>query len=229
MHYCIWCDEEIIIDMSWQTLLNLRNRTYLCEECGGKLERITGDRCQRCSRQSANNICYDCIRWQQLFDMDDPLVWNYSLYSYNEFMKEVIVRWKYRGDYYISEMFRECFVQQFKETFLNNHNKKMIIVPIPLSEERLFERGFNQAYVLAEFINGTLQDVLTRIHSEKQAKRSRVERLISKNPFHLKKPINKPVVLVDDIYTTGRTIRHAATLLKESGCPEIYAYTLIRG
>src|SRR5690625_69719 len=228
MHYCIWCDEEIIIDMSWQRLLNLRNRTYLCEECGGKLERITGDRCQRCSRQSANNICYDCIRWQQLFDMDDPLVWNYSLYNYNEFMKEVVVRWKYRGDYYISEMFRNSFAHQFKEIFSKQLNN-LIIVPIPLSPERLFERGFNQAYVLADFIKHTVQEILTRIHSEKQSKRTRFERLTSKNPFNLKISINKPVVLVDDIYTTGRTIRHAATLLKASGCPKIYSFTLIRG
>jgi len=228
MQYCIWCDEELVLHMNWQSLFDHKSRKYICSKCEQKLEKITGKRCEKCSRMSEDGICYDCIRWQQLYDMSDPLVWNYSLYNYNEFMKEVVVRWKYRGDYYVAEIFRESFVQHYKKLFPTQKNK-MIIIPIPLSAERLLERGFNQAYVLAEFITGTVQDVLTRVHSEKQSKRTRKERLISKNPFHLKKPINKPVVLVDDIYTTGRTIRHAATLLKESGCPEVYAFTLIRG
>src|SRR5690625_1097913 len=73
------------------------------------------------------------------------------------------------------------------------------------------------------------KDILTRIHSEKQSKKTRSERLSADNPFVAAKKVNKPVILVDDIYTTGTTLRHAATLLKEQGCPEVYAYTLIRG
>jgi len=49
------------------------------------------------------------------------------------------------------------------------------------------------------------------------------------NPFNLVKSLNNPVLLVDDIYTTGRTLRHAAQLLKEAGCQEVYALTLCRG
>src|SRR5690625_2131407 len=228
MQYCMWCDEELVLHMNWQSLFDHKSRKYICSKCEQKLEQRPGKRCEECSRMSEDGICYDCIRWQQLYDMADPLGWNYSLYNYNEFMKEVVVRWKYRGDYYISEMFRNSFAHQFKVIFSKQLNN-LIIVPIPLSPERLFERGFNQAYVLADFIKHTVQEILTRIHSEKQSKRTRFERLTSKNPFNLKISINKPVVLVDDIYTTGRTIRHAATLLKASGCPKIYSFTLIRG
>jgi len=95
--------------------------------------------------------------------------------------------------------------------------------------ERLQERGFNQAEVLAAFLPIENRSLLTRIHSEKQSKMTRSERISTKNPFEIVGHINKKVILVDDIYTTGRTLRHAATLLKEHGCPQVYAYTLIRG
>lgn len=73
-----------------------------------------------------------------------------------------------------------------------------------------------------------LKRVFSRMFSEKQAKKSRFERIMMKNPFKQTEPFNKPVVLVDDIYTTGRTLRHAAQLLTENGCPEVYALTLCR-
>ncbi len=103
-----------------------------------------------------------------------------------------------------------------------------LIVPIPLSDERLYERAFNQAEVIAKWIQPEIDLILRREHREKQSKKSRHERITSKNPFILTKTINKPVLLVDDIYTTGTTLRHASTMLKKHGCPRVDAFTLIR-
>src|SRR5690606_12881635 len=98
-----------------------------------------------------------------------------------------------------------------------------------LSKERLMERGFKQAKMLADFLPIEMVEPLSRVHGEKQSKKTRQERMIAENPFFIKETINKKVILVDDIYTTGTTLRHAATLLKEHGCPEVYSLTLIRG
>src|SRR5699024_5852153 len=100
------------------------------------------------------------------------------------------------------------------------------------SKERLINRGFNQSLAIAEKLarnTSDIQQVLQRIHSEKQSKKTRSQRIFGKNPFKLIKKTNKSVILVDDIYTTGTTLRHAATLLKQGGCPAIYSYSLIRG
>jgi|SRR5690625_2511454 len=222
--FCLWCNNEIIIEISWVNVIKPSKPKKLCHDCSHKLEVIKGSRCSVCSRSYQGDICYDCERWKT----DDPLVFNHSLFTYNERMQEIIAKWKYRGDYILGEVFRDLFLETFHTvfSFLNND---AVVVPIPLSEERMLERGFNQAKVLANFLPLETKSVMTRIFSEKQAKKTRRERISMRNPFNLQEKINKSVVLVDDIYTTGTTLRHAATLLKQNGCPKIYSYTLIRG
>jgi|SRR5690625_2586097 len=224
---CLWCDKEIMVEMNWINLFLLPKPQQLCDPCTHKLKLLKGERCERCSRMTKEKVCADCAWWGSQ-DTPDPLVFNYSVYAYNEQMQGMIAKWKYRGDYILADAFKPQFIQSFHKKFA--HLKEdMIAISIPLSTERLQERGFNQAKVLADFLPINHQPLITRVHSEKQSKMSRAERISTKNPFKLGEKVNKNVILVDDIYTTGRTIRHAATLLKEHGCPKVYAYTLIRG
>src|SRR5699024_4555067 len=123
---------------------------------------------------------------------------NYSIYTYNEQMSEIIAKWKYRGDYVLANIFKELFVQVFKEVF-SNVLSESIVVPIPLSKERLQIRGFNQAETLASFLPNNSNKILARIHSEKQSKKTRHERITTANPFAVHGKINKSVILVDDI------------------------------
>ncbi|MEI3607475.1 ComF family protein [Pseudogracilibacillus sp. SE30717A] len=228
MTNCLWCDAQLIVQVHWTEVFNPQAQVNVCQVCKNAIEKIKGPVCRKCSRPFYGEICDDCTSWKSIYNDEDPLSKNVSLFSYNSFMKEVMIRWKYQGDYILGEIFRQLFAKQFKQKF-SEKIKHVKIVPIPLSDERSKERGFNQALELASFIHPSPSLLLERHHSEKQAKKSKIQRMNTKNPFYLKESINKPVVLVDDIYTTGRTLRHAAHLLKGNGCPKIYAYTLIRG
>lgn len=199
----------------------------MCTSCASSVVKLSGDLCRFCSRKSKEPICYDCQRWKAYYSGDDPLQKSYSIFQYNHAMQDLITQWKYRGDYVLGYVFQSV-VTAFYKKHIEPLHKKIVVVPIPLSEERLYHRGFNQANMLAQFIDSEKADVFQRIYSEKQAKKSRRERIQMKNPFILKKSLHIPVLLVDDIYTTGRTLRHAAQLLKEAGCPAIYALTICR-
>lgn len=225
---CLWCDEEIILKMSWSNFLVLPQRQSVCTECLSGLEVINGNRCSMCSRLSDVAICTDCERWKQRLSGEDVITKNYSVYTYNAVMQSIIAKWKYRGDYCLGGIFKDQTQKSFKSDY-GNKFKEAVIVPIPLSDERLKERGFNQAKIIADFLPLETADVLKRIHGEKQSKKTRFERLNTKNPFFLTETVKKTVILVDDIYTTGTTLRHAAVLLREAGCPEVYTFTLIRG
>lgn len=223
--HCLWCGQDMVITMNWRQLLFLSEPTKLCETCAKNLQIIHGQRCQICSRPSDLNVCSDCNNWKK---SNHPLTFNHSVFEYNDMMQAMIARWKYRGDYILGQAFAAVFQQTFKKVFLKL-NHEVIIVPVPLSDERLMERGFNQAQILADFLPMPKFNILERIHGEKQSKKTRRERLTTENPFKLHQPMSNKIILIDDIYTTGTTLRHAATSLKKGGASEVFAYTLIRG
>lgn len=225
--HCLWCFSEMDNQFSWSDVFLLKKLTGLCDDCKNGLEFLRGNRCEKCSRKSETTVCQDCKWWKEALS-NDPLVFNHSVFRYNPFLQEVISKWKYRGDFVLGEIFRP-YMQQAYQDILLKMKKDVIVVPIPLSEKRLMERAFNQAEMLARFLPVKTELLLERTEGEKQAKKTREDRINTKNPFLAVKIIKKPVLLVDDIYTTGTTLRHAASSLAASGCPEVYALTLIRG
>ncbi|GAB3056894.1 ComF family protein [Virgibacillus ainsalahensis] len=225
--HCLWCNSQLIPEISWVTILTLSIPKQLCESCEKELEDLHGSRCSRCSRISEEKICADCS-WWEAHPKRDTIVSNHSVFSYNSMMQEMIAKWKYRGDYHLGHVFKQQFTHVFQHTF-SNMDKDLVAVPIPLSKERQYERGFNQAKMLADFLPIQTKEVLTRVHGEKQSKKTRRDRILTDNPFEITETLHNTILLVDDIYTTGTTLRHAAGLLKAHGCPNVYAYTLIRG
>ena len=144
---------------------------------------------------------------------------------YNDFLKEIIARYKFRGDYILAKAFSLFIKERLKDKHFD------YLVPIPLSGERLYERGFNQSAALIHEAGYTAKELLQRIHSEKQSKKSRQERIHQKQVFELLPADikNKSILLIDDIYTTGSTLYHAAKVLKTGGAASIYSLTLARG
>ncbi|MFS0750795.1 ComF family protein [Oceanobacillus sp. 1P07AA] len=225
MSQCLSCGQSMDTPVSWESWLTYKRKHVICSNCMSNMEKIKGSRCFVCSRPSELSTCHDCIEWNQLGEV---IQYNHSVFLYNEWMKNLISLWKFRGDYILREIFREDWKYSFNSIF-SSQKKELILVPIPLSDKRMKERGFNQALALAEMLDMPIDESLGRKVSDKQSKKSRIERLKSSNPYYSLKPIRKKVVLIDDIYTTGTTIRQAASVLLQHGCPEVYAFTLIRG
>ncbi len=232
--HCLYCDEPIQDELSWFTLFFHTKKHPLCHKCRRKLARIEGSTCRICCRPLAemikryihNDICSDCVRWERHPYWAGVLDQNISLYRYNEFLKQLIARFKYRGDYILAHAFSEE-IHSILATLSFDY-----LVPIPLSEERLLERGFNQASALAVEAGFATDQLLKRVHGEKQSKKSRQERIKHGQLFALSEirvPTNRSIVLIDDIYTTGATVRHAAMVLKQAGAKSVISFTLARG
>ncbi|SFM23881.1 competence protein ComFC [Gracilibacillus orientalis] len=232
MMYCLKCQDWISQPVTWSTLFLPNEQTQLCDSCQSQLKRIAGTICERCGRQMPNEtMCEDCNKWQSNKKYRDTLLFNRSLFQYTPFMQEVITQWKYRGDYQLKDIFSPYIKKEIRNFY---PTKSFTIVPIPLTNERLHDRAFNQAIAIAEIIahhhkNPVIHALSRNVsHSEKQSKKSRQQRITTKNPFFLTKSLETDVLLVDDIYTTGMTIHHAAKLLQEAGCAHIYSFTLVR-
>lgn len=232
MNYCLYCDEWIDQPLTWTTFFLPSDLTPLCETCKKELDFIKEPMCDRCGRQMEHTgICDDCKSWLSDPKYHDTLTYNRAFLRYNEFAQNLIARWKYRGDYHLREIFSYTIKKNIGKWY---PIKELVIVPIPLTEERQWERAFNQSEAIAQLIQEHYHRPVCHIverhtnFSEKQSKKSRQQRINSKNPFFLTKSIESNVLLVDDIYTTGMTIHHIASLLKAAGCSSIYSFTLIR-
>lgn len=238
--------------MGWNDLISKVKKQTICQTCKAKLEEIIGETCSICGRPFEQldarfiqgDRCYDCVRWEEDPEWKGCLK-NQSLYLYNDFLQEVIARYKFRGDYALAQLFTEQLLQKLDGQPFD------LLVPIPLSQERLQERGFNQAEALIMEASLTPANILTRIHGEKQSKKSRNERIHAGQVFRFaelpSKPLNhtptqhiaepehlpdikgKTIILIDDVYTTGSTLRHAAKVLTSHGAASVTSITIARG
>ncbi|MBR8689910.1 ComF family protein [Bacillus australimaris] len=225
---CPICEGHFVPAFTWKSLL-LLNDDRLCVVCKNLLVKIDRPICPACGRaQSNDQLCQDCYRWNGRFDSTKVLVKNRSVYTYNELMRDVLARFKFRGDTALVELFKRDVQAVFKRSFCM---KEPLLIPIPLSNERLKERGFNQSVVIASMIGKPILQPLVKIHQSKQSKKKKNERLDQKGLFQIKHTdaiVQKDIILVDDIYTTGATIYDAARILKDAGAKSVSSFTLIR-
>lgn len=235
--YCLWCDQHVYTSVSWQGIFGMKEQETLCEKCRQSLTVISGEICRVCGRMLERtpldyvegDVCVDCLRWEEDEEWKDLTFENRSLYIYDNSMKEFISRFKFRGDAKLIEAIKVEWQLLWKK----RHSDEFI-VPIPLSTERAYERGFNQSLLLAQLLTDNVHDLLTRpFHLEKQSKKTRSERVHSlRHIFQLKQGVDvtdKRIVIIDDIYTTGTTVRNAAMTLYEHGASRVTSLTLARG
>jgi ComF family protein len=114
----------------------------------------------------------------------------------------------------------------------------LTITTIPLSKKRFQERGFNQMDTLLESIALEYPELLAYIRvnllykkrdTPSQTQLSRRERLSNlRDAFSCTEPITGEVFLLDDVVTTGTTVREAAKVLKAAGAISVTVITLAR-
>jgi competence protein ComFC len=127
-----------------------------------------------------------------------------------------------------------------KNNFRSIINKDMLLAPIPLYNFKERERGFNQsaeiAILIAKYYNIEFANHLliktknTRNQADIESREDRAENI--KNAFACQKDTSqirgKTVILVDDVYTTGSTMRECAKTLKKYGAKQIWGMTLAK-
>ncbi|MBY0009450.1 ComF family protein [Paenibacillus typhae] len=228
----------------------------ICTGCEAGIPWIRQPRCQKCGRHTG---CPDCSRSGQ----SASILYNRSAVAYTQVMRELLGRYKYRGHERLAPllglMLDRAYLQlkayidhpqyftQVQAGRLPEHHflrkKKAkpanlwhadLLVPVPVSDSRLMERGFNQAERLADVLSGVrgipqLPLLVRTCHTGKQSFKSRGERIADmKHAFganpdktvraqftswlsQVKDP-GRPlqILIIDDIYTTGSTIRACA-------------------
>jgi len=168
------------------------------------------------------------------------------LFDYkNETVREMIWEIKYKGNrkiaVKIAEIVFDVLQHELAERAIFENFVSPILMPMPISNQRRRERGWNQTEILAEEIlrlnNPKLFEYSPKVlikhkHTDSQArthatKRERMENLADSmsviNPEKIK---NRCVILLDDVTTSGVTLAEARRVLKSAGAKKILCVAL---
>lgn len=204
--------------------------SYLCDSCQEEAQPIGPNICIRCGDPlTIPGLCRHCRQ-----EPPDPLRGIRGVFFYNGPIAQSIRSLKYHGIRPLAPVLAICLV-----TYIREHPVPFDgLVPVPLHPEKLASRGFNQSELLAANVAKTLSitlrtDLLLRTrHTRPQAQLNRSQRLQNvANAFAPRDGVQlhgETLLLIDDVATTGATLRACAQALRQAGAGDIWALTVAR-
>ncbi|MFH1401511.1 MAG: ComF family protein [Parcubacteria group bacterium] len=212
-----------------------REGSYLCQDCLATLDVLenTFCLCQNPSRLPSAGKCKNCSGLHL-----DGL---YFAVSYkNKLIKTLVHQFKYEP--YIKELAASLallIITHFNLIQKEFSPESHILIPVPLTKNKLKRRGFNQSKEIAKKLSENLKiplisDCLIKDReTPPQMEPPKEERLANiKGAFSVKnagKIRDKKILLVDDVYTTGTTMEECAKILKCAGAKEVWGVAVARG
>lgn len=212
--------------------------SYLCPTCFSYVAFAETGFCTVCQRAAIGGLTHPICKKSLTIDGV------FSSLVYTGVVKKLVYQFKYKPYLVglkplLTDFFYEGLIQ--KETFYRLITQEGVLVPVPLHASKLRKRGYNQAKLLAEGLaqklDMSVRDILERTRNTKTqvgfSQKERAENI--KEAFRLKKGYEekmkgvKSVFLVDDVVTSGATLKEVAKVLKKAGVVTVWGITLAHG
>lgn len=212
-----------------------RTGSYFCSICLNLVLLKDEPICPECGRLSVGGLTHPGCR--KAWGLDGLT----SIFTYKGIMEKGIKKLKYRFITDIAADLVELFLSFCGENkaFVNFCQNQPVLISVPLYPQRERWRGFNQAQLLGQMIAKNLglklaPDLLRRVkQTQPQVDLTKTQRRRNiANAFkisqHLNYSLPTSVLLFDDVWTSGVTLREAGKILKRSGVGKVWGLTLAR-
>ena len=207
-----------------------REGEYICLECQKKLV-CPAAICPMCAKPSLNGWTHP--RCRSKYGMERLLVG----LPYRGLVQDCLKKVKYKSAW---EMVGFLYGLSARiSSDLRSLHPGFVITSVPMWRQKERERGFNQAEIIAQLLAKDLQGeslkVLERTRETKpmfglprKARQKNIEGAFRVLHHYTITPLPKKIILVDDVWTTGSTMRESARVLKRGGVREVWGVTLAR-
>ena len=191
--------------------------SHLCHYCNKPL--LPDGKCQRCRNHKRG------------------LTGLYGAYAYKDPLLTCIHSLKYYGNTRIALPLGVLLAKAYQTSNLHAD----LIIPVPLHPERLKQRGYNQAHLLAQVcaqavgvpLNVSIlqrrKETQVQVHLHRYERHANVAgAFCCQSPIATKSLENRRIVIIDDVSTTGATLEACAAPLFAAGASEVWGLVLAR-
>jgi ComF family protein len=218
---CLLCDEQT-------------DSLYaLCVPCETELPWL-GNHCDQCALPlpGIGQTCAQCLRKPPAFHAV-VVPWQYDFP-----IDALVTRFKHQGKWPFGRLLAELLGNTLLHRFGEGLERPDLLLPVPLANKRLRQRGYNQAAMLAHWLGAQLtlvvdERLIKRVKdtpaqqglTAKARKRNLREAFVLTDPARIN---GKHIALIDDVLTTGTTADTLARLLINGGANRVDVYCLAR-
>ncbi len=203
-------------------------RVPLCESCHRALrrqQRTPAERCGTCGTlliPEQESPCHSCRATAPAFRSHE------SLFDYGGVVEEVLHAFKFRGysglAWLLADLIAPCVVARYGDA---------TVVPVPARPQRIRRYGYDTVDQITRALRTRyrlpVRRLLRRTGGRQQKsldQEARRRNVHGRFRLRLPPPADRPLLVIDDVYTTGATVGECASVLRASGATSVYALTV---
>lgn len=206
---------------------------YICDNCFAQIRYLDFSKCIECMRPSVSSLVHS--KCKKKYSLDGV----FAAVEYKSVIKKAVYNFKYEPYIYnlseiLSKLMYESFVQNEVLQNILSTSSNVWITCVPLHEKRYMKRGYNQGEILGRKLaekmdlkfNGKMmrrvKDTIPQFKLKKEEREKNIKRAFDLNVKYKERLSGKTIFIVDDVFTSGATLRGCGKLLKKAGAKQVF-------